>query len=97
MDVDTFLSYRGYTKESLRRQLENDILTNMIVYSIMKAENITVSDEEYAQYIAESGYTEAEWLKQYTKEELEEMFLYTKTYDSVTSWQNFVENEPVTE
>ena len=94
MDLDTFLAYDGYTRESLKESIKDNILTNIVVYSIMKAENVTLSDEDYNKYIENSGYTEEEWLKEYTKEEITEMFVFTKTYDEALSWNNFIEIEP---
>jgi len=93
VDLDTYLSGSGYTRESLRDQIKNDILTNMVIYSIMKNESVTLTEEDYDSFIKDSGYTEEQWLSQYTKEELEEMFLYTKTYNEAVKWQRFIEKE----
>ena len=91
--LDEYLKSNGDTRESLREETRNNILTNMVIYSIMKTENVTLSDSDYYKFIIESGKSEEEWLKSYTKEELTDMFLYTKTFYAVSDWQTFVEKE----
>ena len=93
VSLDTFLQSYGDTRESLREESKNNILTNMVIYSIMRAENITLSDSDYYKYIIDSGKTEEEWLKSYTKEELIDMFLYTKTFYAIVEWQTLTEKE----
>ena len=93
VSLDTFLSSNGDTRESLLSDTKQSIMTNMVVYSIIKAEGITLSDADYAGFITESGKTEAEWLKSYTKEELTDMFLYTKAFYGAIDWQTFKEAE----
>lgn len=95
ISVDDFLSQRmGCTRDTLRKRIEENLYTDIIIYAVMKAENITLTDDDYNNYIEISGITEEEWLKDYTAEELREMMLYTKTYDMAVSWQTFVETEP---
>lgn len=95
ISIDDFLSQRmGCTRETLRSRIEENLYTDIIIYAVMKAESITLTEDDYNNYIEISGITEEEWLKDYTAEELREMMLYTKTYDMAASWQTFVETEP---
>ena len=95
MTADDFLTtYRKHTRESLRKEIENNLLTDLVIYAVMRAEGIKLTDEDYNNYIKQSGITEEEWLKDYSSAELRDMMVYTKTYDSAASWQTFVEIEP---
>lgn len=89
--LDEFLASEGYTRESLRKEIEHNILTNMIIYQIAKLEGITVTDEDYRNFIKDSGISEEEWLKDYSKEDMMDMFLYTKAFYAAPEWQNFTE------
>ena len=93
VDLDTFLASNGDSRESLLEDTKNNILTNMVVYHIMKTENMTLSDEEFLEFIEESGHSEEEWYAQYSKEEMTDMFLYTKTFYAVPDWQTYTEKE----
>ena len=93
MTLDAFLAQNGNSRESIWEESKNNILTNMVIYSIMKTENITLSESEYYKFIIESGKSETDWLKEYSKEELVDMFLYTKTFYAVADWQSFTEKE----
>ena len=93
VDLDTFLAKNGDSRESLLEESKNNILTNMVVYHIMKTENMTLSDEEFREFIEESGYSEEEWYSQYSKEEMTDMFLYTKTFYAVPDWQTYTAKE----
>ena len=87
MSVDSYLAYDGYTRETLKAELANNVKQNMVVYAIVKAEEMTLTDEEYAQLIEDLGYTEEELLKDYTKEELIEILLFEKAYAEALKWQ----------
>ena len=92
-DLDTYLKLTGKTRDSVYEECKNSILTNIVIYSIAKNENITLSDEEFLEFIKESGHSEKEWYSQYTKEEMTDMFLYTKTFYAVPDWQTYIEKE----
>ena len=94
MTYEQMLDYVGMTDDELYARAHDNVLGDMVVYSIVKAENITITDEEYSERLKEltegSDYSEEDYLKAYGKEKLMEMFTYTKTYEEAIKWQNFV-------
>lgn len=93
LDVDTLLTYYGLTRETLKKKVEDSVFENMVLYSIIKAEGLTLSDEEYNKTLEEWGYTEEELLETYTKEEIREQLLVSLTYYNAIDWQTFTEVE----
>ena len=95
MTLETFLENIGMTLDDVKKEAEDGLFKDMILYSLIKAENITVSEEEYNTMLKEmaegAGVTEKEVTDYYTKEELEEMFLYTKGFESVLQWSTFTD------
>ncbi len=95
MTLDAFLKANGMTRESVRADAESDVFTDLIVYSLIKAESITLTDDDYkaqlAEFVEETGAPEEEILKVYPEEELRDMFLYTKAYESVLEWNTFTD------
>ena len=88
MSLDDFLSNNGMTDEKLEENARFQISCTLAIDAIGKAENMTVSDEEYQsgleelanQYGAESGEAFEE---QYGKEDVENSILYDKIMDYV--------------
>ena len=84
----------GMTDDDVYNRAHDNVLTDMIVYSIVKAENYSITEEEYdellTQFAESSGYSKEEILGAYTKDALTEMFTYTKIYEMAVEWQNFV-------
>ena len=93
MDLDMLLAYYQITRDSLKEDIENSVYRDLVIYSIIKAEGLTLTAEEYENFLKENEYSEEELLKWYTKKEIEDMVLATLTYDTVIEWQNFVEVE----
>ena len=93
IDIDTMLAYNNYTRESLKADIEESVLYNMAIYSFIKAENFSVSDEEYLEFIKDSGYTEEELLKSYTKEELLDTVRFVLAQEKAVEFQKFTETE----
>ena len=91
------LASNNTSVEAIRQNAYDTILMNMVLYSIVKAEGITLDEGEFdemlASVIEDSGYSKEQWLAAYTTEELEEMFISTKAYDAAVLWQNFTEVE----
>jgi trigger factor len=91
--LETMLQYVGMTEESVYEEAKNNVLTDMMVYSVIKAENIVIDDEEYdkllAEFLEESGCKKEELESQYSKDDLMEMFIYTKVYEAAVEWQSF--------
>jgi FKBP-type peptidyl-prolyl cis-trans isomerase (trigger factor) len=94
MTYEEMLEYVGLTDETLRARAEANAMKDIAVYSIAKAENITISDAEYeeklAAYAESQGYTKDEILEIYTKKELIDQFTYNAVYDVIESWQNII-------
>ena len=93
MTLDAYLAYYGLTKESLREETKENIYIDMMVYSVIKAENIVLTDEDYKEdlkkFAEQYGVTEDTVMDYYTEDELREMFLYTRGYESVIQWSTF--------
>ena len=94
MTYEAILEMVGMTDDDVYNRAHDNVLTDMVVYSVLKEENISINDEEYEELLTElaetSGYAKDDILKVYTKEDLNEMFIYTKVYESAVEWQNFV-------
>ena len=99
MTLEAFLEQIGYTLEDLRKEAEDGFFNDAVLYSIVKAENITVDDEYYNTKLAEaakSSNVTVEYIEQYYggKEAVKDMLLYTKAYESVLEWNTFVDKTP---
>jgi trigger factor len=72
MSYETILSLYGLTDESLKTQAEQYAKQDLVFYAIVKAESITVTEEEYtaglADYAASSGVSSAEMEAYYGKD-----------------------------
>ena len=70
----------------VKSAVEEMVYTEMLTTAIAEKENITVSDDEYTDYVnsvyEESGYTSAEeYEEDYTKDETVNTILYNKVMD----------------
>lgn len=105
--VQEYATYAGYedvfefmekeldlTEEDMREDARASVCEELIVFSIIKAENLTVTDEEYAEAVA--GYAEydgvsfAELEESYGREYLEECVLYDKALEFVYNSANIL-------
>ncbi len=97
MTLDKYLEYYGLTKESLREDTRENLYMDMMVYSLIKAEGITLTDEEYEadlkEFAENSGVTVEEVMYYYTEEDLRDMFYYTRGYEAVINWSTFTVKE----
>ena len=91
IDVDTLLAYSNFTRETLKKAIAESVFSDMIIYSIIKAEGLTLTAEEYEQFIKDTGYTEDVLLQSYSKEELENIILAELTREYALEWQTYVE------
>ena len=95
MTLEAFLEYIGLTLDDIREESKTQVFSDMIVYSLIKAENISITDEFYKQRLKEiaeeSGVEEKEILEYYGEEEFKEMLLYTKGYEAVLEWNTCVD------
>ena len=84
------------SEEDVKSAVEEMVYSEMIVSEIADKEKITVSDDEYTEYVnsvyEDSGYSSAEeYEEDYTKEETINSILYDKVSDFL------LENATVTE
>ena len=93
MTYEDILEMIGMTDDDIYNRAHDNVLTDMVVYSVVKAENIVLTEEEYQDMLDElaesSGYSKDDIVKVYTRESLTEMFTYTKVYEAAVEWQNY--------
>ena len=74
---------------------KNYVKDDIIFFSIIKSENITVSDDEYAEGLAEyaiqQGVSGEELEEMYTKDYIRECLLWDKMMVYLASQNTFVE------
>ena len=91
---EEILASAGLDDASLRARAEDNVMKDIAVYSIAKAEGLVVTNSNYAEHIAAyveyTGYSEKELLEMYTKDELREQMSYKRVYDVIESWQNII-------
>ena len=95
MTFETFCSTYGITLDGIREEAETEFIYETAIYSIIKAENLTLTEEEYNEMLKEMadsyGVTTDYVLIYYTKAELEEMFLVEKACTVVVEWNTFTD------
>jgi FKBP-type peptidyl-prolyl cis-trans isomerase (trigger factor) len=93
MSYEEILKMIGMTDDDIYNRAHDNVLTDMIVYSVIKAENFSITAEEYDELLAElaesSGYSKDKILETYTEEKLNDMFTYTKIYEKAATWQKY--------
>lgn len=98
MSYEDFLKNQGYTDADVLEEARSMVKEDLIFYSIVKAENITISDEEYTatlpEFAAYYDYTDPEELvKAYGEASIRDAMLWNKTQDLLVEWANIVEAE----
>ena len=98
MNVEDVLKIYGYaSKEALRTEIEEYVKMSMIRYQIVKAENLTVSDDEYKERLDElakaNESTAEEIEKAYGKETILEVFIFEKVNEFVYAAADLVKPE----
>ncbi|MEE0969084.1 MAG: trigger factor [Clostridia bacterium] len=101
MSYDNFLSaYVGITDEEMLEYTEAYVKEDIVIYSIVKAENLAVTDKEYEEgvkkYMEEYNMTEEELIETYGEERIKSVLQWNKLMDAIVSWNN-VEEVIVTE
>ena len=95
MSFEKFCETYGITLDSIREEAETEFIYETAIYMIIKAENLSISDEEYTEMLKEMadsyGVTTDYVLIYYTKEELVEMFLVDKACTVVVEWNTFTD------
>ena len=94
VSYEELLQLIGMTDDDVYNRAHDNVMTDMVVYSVVKAENFTITDAEYEElleeFAASSGYSKENILAAYSKETLTDMFTYTKLYEKAVEWQNFI-------
>lgn len=88
MELADFLSAVGVSEDSLKEDAQFQVQCALVIDAIAKAENMTISDEEYQtgledlakQYSADSA---EDFEEQYGKDEVVNSLLYDKVLDYV--------------
>ena len=97
MSYEDILKMIGMTDDDVYNRAHDNVLTDMIVYSVIKAENFSITDAEYDELLTElaesSGYSKDKILETYTEEKLSDMFTYTKLYEEAANWQKYIVKE----
>lgn len=101
MTLETFLASQGITREEIEEGAREEFFYECVLFSIIKTENITISDEDFDKFLKEmmdyNDVDEETIYDYYTKEDLTEMFLMTKGYESVLEWNTYVDKAPETD
>jgi len=98
MSYEEFLAAQNYTDTQVLEEARQMVKEDLIFYSIVKAENITISDEEYnatlPEFAAYYNYTDPqELVDAYGEVSIRDGMLWNKTQDLLIEWANIVEAE----
>ncbi len=101
VSYEQFLSqYVGMDDETLLAYTKDYITEDIVIYSIVKAEGIEVTDAEYEDgvkmYMEENGMTREELIEQYGEDRIKSVLQWNKLMDCLTSW-NTISEKLVTE
>lgn len=96
MEYEEFLSmYVGQTDEGLMQYTENYIKEDIVIYSIIKAENLALTDEELAEGIAtyceQYEMTEEELIETYGEDRITSVLEWNKLMSAIYDWSEVVE------
>lgn len=97
VEYDEFLSmYVGMDDEGLMQYTENYVKEDIVIYSIVKAEGLEVTDEEYAEgvetYCKEYEMTEEELLQSYPEERIKSVLQWNKLMSAIYEWSTVTES-----
>lgn len=85
MSLEEYLEFAGMTQEDLDEEIQLSIKGKLVLASILKEENIKLTEDEYNQYIEENyednGFeSKEEFIEYFTKEEIGKVCLMNKCY-----------------
>ena len=87
--------YVGSNDEAIMEYAENYIKEDIVIYSVVKAEGIEITDEEYAEGIAKFAVqydmTEEELIESYGEARIEGVLQWNKLMDALYEWSNITE------
>lgn len=95
---EQFLLRQGMTDDDVLEEAKSMIKEDLVFYAIVKAENISISDEEFEaelpEFAAYYGYDDPQGIVDtYGKEAIVDGMLWNKTQDLLLSWANIVDEE----
>ncbi len=90
------VQYVGTTDAEVKALAEDYIKEDIVIYSVVKAEGIELTDEEFSEgikkYEEQYGMTAEELIEEFSKERIESTLQWNKLVDCVYSWSNVTEN-----
>ncbi len=85
VDYESYLQMQGITDEQVREDARNLVKDDLVFYSLVKAENVTLTDEEYqdglAEYAEYYGYSTEDFVTQYGEETIRNSLLWNKVQE----------------
>ena len=91
---EEYLKACGVDDAYVKEMVENVIREELVLYAIVKAENISISDEDYAEglakYAAEQEMTEEEMEEQYGRDYIESNLLWDKVIYELFETTTFI-------
>ncbi len=96
ISYENFLStYIGQTDEQLLQYAENYIKEDIVIYSIVKAENLEITDEERAEEVAkfcvQYEMTEEELVAAYGEDRIISVIQWNKLMKAICEWNTAIE------
>lgn len=96
MTYEDFLAQAvGMTDETMIKYSEEYIFEDLVVYSLIKAEGLEVTDEEYASGVkvlaVEYEMDEEEFLETFEENDIKNVLRWRKLLDAIYSWSNITE------
>lgn len=95
LEYEAYLAQNNKTDAGVYEEARNYVKEDMIFYAILKAENITLSDEEYTEkldYYADLlGMTVENMQLQYTEDQIRDGMLWDMVQEAVLGWANIVD------
>ncbi len=96
VEYEEFLStYVGQSDEALKKFSEDYVKEDLVIYSIVKAEGLQITDEEYAEGIVkfkeQYNMTEEELIEEYSKEKIVGVLQWNKLIEEVYKWSEISE------
>lgn len=95
MTYDELLTQLGGTDAELMEYVKYQVEEELVFYSIVKAENVEVTDEDYAngviEYAAAEGLSESALVERYGEEAIRDAVLWDKLMVYLASLNTFVE------
>ena len=92
---DEFLAEAGVDDSYIVEMMEDRVKEEVVFYSIVKAENIEVTQEDYAngiiQYAADQGMSESALVEQYGEDYIRECVLWDKLMVYLAARNTFIE------